>query len=65
MDDDVAERLDNLDLAVTQVADAVEVLATILQRTPAVRYELQSVLDQLENARRLIGTNDVDEPILE
>ena len=61
MDDDIAERLDNLDLAVTQIADAVEVLTTLLQRS-AFRFDLQSVLDQLELARGLIGTGGTDAP---
>jgi hypothetical protein len=54
MDDDVADRLDNLDLALTQIADAVEVLAGL------VAYDTTSVLDQLERARQLIGTGDDD-----
>jgi hypothetical protein len=62
MDEDIADRLDNLDLAVTQIADAVEVLATLLQSSPSMRYDLQGVLDQLETARRLIGTGESDAP---
>jgi hypothetical protein len=62
MDEDISDRLDNLDLAVTQIADAVEVLATLLQSSPSMRYDLQGVLDQLETARRLIGTGESEAP---
>ena len=63
MDDDVADRLDNLDLAVTQIADALEVVATLMQGSAGMRYELQSVIDQLERARQLIGTSDDPLPV--
>ena len=53
MDDDVADRLDNLDLAVTQIADAVEGIARVLPS-----YDASAVLAQLEKARQLIGTGD-------
>jgi hypothetical protein len=55
MDDDIAERLDNLDLAVTQIADAVEVMANL------TAYDMQPVLDRLVRARDLIGTGDLPE----
>lgn len=50
------DRLDAIDLAITQLADAVELLASA---TASARLHelLDDVLAQAENARRYVGTS--------
>ena len=54
---DGLDRLDALDLAVTQLADAVEVLAAATQGA-LPKLDLDGVIAQVEKARTLIGTGD-------
>lgn len=56
MTDDGLDRVDALELAVVQLADAMEVMAGVVA-TGFTRSHLQPVLDQLEAARRLVGTS--------
>jgi len=57
MTDEPLDRLDALDLAVTQLADAVEVLAQALASATSRRH-LEPVLQQIANVRELLGTGD-------
>ncbi len=57
MSDGASERIEALELAVTQLADAVErVVLDLLAQLP--RLALQPVLEQVAHARHLIGTDD-------
>jgi hypothetical protein len=57
------ERIEALELGLTQLADAVETLVIVLQANVR-RLPLDHVLEQVANARRLIGTDDAaDEPV--
>jgi hypothetical protein len=53
----VEERVEALELGLTQLADAVETLVLLLQGTGR-RLPLEPVLEQVANARRLIGTDE-------
>lgn len=58
---DAAGRIEALELAVTQLADAVEVVVLHLHAAMP-RLALEPVLEQVASARRLIGTEDPPEP---
>jgi len=49
------DRLDALELAVTQIADAVERMAEVVATTWTKKH-LKLVREQLQAARRLLGT---------
>ena len=57
MSEEKLERIDAIELAVTQLADAVEAMAGIVA-TGLTRKHLEPVLAQVEATRRLIGTAD-------
>jgi len=56
MTDPSLERLDAIELAVTQLADAVERLMEVYAK-PGTNKHLEPVREQIEAARRFIGTD--------
>lgn len=60
---DESDRVEALELAVTQLADAVEVVVLHLHAAMP-RLALEPVLEQVASARRLIGTEDPPDALL-
>jgi hypothetical protein len=55
--DDALSRIDSLELAVIQLADALEVAVSNMSAS-ALHGSLDSVLDQVQRARELLGEHD-------